>query len=111
MNGSSDEVENVSSLLTEGGDRCQDALNEAAPLGAMSAVGAIPPEDDVSERSLRGIVGGFDTVNASEGPEGWLEREDATADGGRPRVGARDRASLLEEGPDLLSEARDIGTE
>ena len=80
LEGCGEEVEGVSSLLAAGCD-------EAAAGVALGAERQFPPDDGVTQRLFRAVVGRFDTGNVGEGPELVEAVEQAVAQRDRRRVG------------------------
>ncbi len=87
LEGCGEEVEGVSSLLAAGFDDGEERFDEAAAAFALGAERQCPPDDRVTQRLLRAVVGRFDTGDVGEGPELVEAVEQTVAQRDRRRVG------------------------
>ena len=67
-----DEVEDVASLLTEGGVGGEDAFDEAAALFGVRAVARLATEDAMAHGALGGVVRRLDALGEKENLAGSM---------------------------------------
>ena len=103
---SSEVVQDITLLEAQGGNRRQDAFDEATTIRALRAKAPTAPEHSPSQTAFGQVVGWFDTLDIDKGPQGWFQFQQVLA--GAAGLLMRDGSTLLQvlmdfclNGPDL----------
>lgn len=62
----------VSALLPEGGDNREQTTATEGPFGRLDPMADLAVDHRLAQRSLSGVVGGFDALELQKRPEGFL---------------------------------------
>lgn len=77
--GSSEVVQDIALLEAQGGDRRQDAFDEATAIGALRAEAPTAPEYSPSQTAFCQVIGGFDTLDIDKGPQSRFQFQQVVA--------------------------------
>ena len=91
---SSEVVQNITLLEAQGGNRRQDALDEATAIRALRAKAATAPEYSPSQAAFCQVVGWLDALDIDKGPQGWFQFQQVLA--GAAGLLMRDGSTLLQ---------------